>query len=144
MTQLQYSTTDAIEIGQRFFQLEEMEDKETEITEVFLNADRTVSLGETDGPVYISAQGTWSKNGPSFQMNLIRTFEAGKEKGQPTDMGEFSFSVERVYAGDMTVVGGKTAVSGVIHQIDDLGDREVGYFNMIDTTRERLGENDRE
>ena len=59
-------------------------------------------------------------------------------------MGEFSFSVERVYAGDMTVVGGKTAVSGVIHQIDDLGDREVGYFNMIDTTNERLGENDRE
>jgi hypothetical protein len=141
------SMIDDVSIGQRFYQLEEMEDKETEITEVFLNADGSVTLGETDGPVFSRGSGTWSQSlsrapSPSFRMTLIREFDAGKEKGTPTDMGPFSFAVERTYTGDLTTVGGKTALSGVIHQIDGGGDREVGYFNMIDTTTERLGEQD--
>lgn len=137
---------DDVSIGQRFYQLEEMEDKEKEITEVFLNADGSVTLGETDGPMFSKSSGTWSQSlsraPSSFRMTLIREFEAGNEKGSPTDMGTFTFAVERVYTGDLTTVGGRTALSGVIHQIDDGGDREVGYFSMIDTTKERLGEQD--
>jgi hypothetical protein len=139
--------TEGVSIGQRFYQLEEMEDKETEITEVFLNADGTVTLGETDGPVFTSGSGSWtqSKSGgdtPPFRMTLVRTFDAGKDKRKYTDMGTFTFTVERVYTGEFSLVGSKTALSGVIHQIDDGVDREVGYFNMLDTTNERLGEKD--
>ena len=42
-------------------QLEELEDAETSTTEVFLNDDFTVALGETDGPRYIASEGTWSE-----------------------------------------------------------------------------------
>ena len=120
-----------------------MEDKDTRITEVYLNANGSATLGKTDGPVFTQAQGSWNKQGNTFKMTLVRTYEAGKEKGTATDMGEFTFSVERTYTGDLSMVGGKTAMSGIIHQIDDVGsDREVGFFNMIDTTKERLGEKD--
>jgi len=43
-------------------QLEELEDAETSTTEVFLNGDFTVTLGETDGPRYIASEGTWSES----------------------------------------------------------------------------------
>ena len=43
-------------------QLEELEDAETSTTEVFLNDDLTVTLGETDGPRYIASEGTWSES----------------------------------------------------------------------------------
>ena len=43
-------------------QLEELEDAETSTTEVYLNGDHTVTLGETDGPRYIASEGTWSES----------------------------------------------------------------------------------
>jgi len=49
-------------------QLEELEDAETSTTEVFLNGDFTVTLGETDGPRYIASEGTWSE---SFNQGTI-------------------------------------------------------------------------
>lgn len=139
--------TEGVSIAQRFYQLEEMEDKESEITEVFLNADGTVTLGETDGPVFTNGSGSWthSQNAgetPPFRMTLVRTYDAGRDKRTYTDMGPFTFTVERVYTGDSSLVGSKTALSGIIHQIEDGVDREVGYFNMLDTTNERLGEKD--
>lgn len=70
-------------------------------------------------------------------MTIKRTFVAGNNKRQDTDMGEFSFDVERVFAGTMEYVGSILAVKGSIVMPGEIfGDVEVGYFSMIDTTQE--------
>ena len=51
-------------------QLEELEDAETSTTEVFLNDDFTVTLGETDGPRYIASEGTWSESFDQGENNI--------------------------------------------------------------------------
>jgi hypothetical protein len=41
----------------------------------------------------------------------------------------------------MTNVGASVGITGVMFNIDEVfGDQEVGYFNMIDATEERLGD----
>lgn len=45
---------------QEFYQLEEMEDKDTCTTELFLRDDGVVDFGDTDGPRWLAAAGTWS------------------------------------------------------------------------------------
>jgi hypothetical protein len=135
-------------LADRYFQLEEMEDAETATTEVFLNADQTAVVGKTDGPLFIKAEGTWKQNNDednnnnnnnAFEMVLTRRFQAGKEERLSTDMGEFEFDVVRTFTGELTMVGASAAVQGGIHSSDEiLGDQEVGFFNMIDTTDERL------
>ncbi|GKY99856.1 hypothetical protein MPSEU_000939300 [Mayamaea pseudoterrestris] len=126
---------------EKYFNLEELEDSEKAVTEVFLNADRTVTVGETDGPLFAEASGTWSidNENQQFEMTLRRTFTAGATSNQPTDMQEFSFSVERTFIGSMYMVGAKLAVEGSVHSMDEHGDTEVGYFEMIDVTTERNG-----
>jgi hypothetical protein len=53
-------------------------------------------------------------------------------------VGEFDFEVGRVYSGELSYVGASIAVSGSIHIIDEkLGNEEVGFFNLIDTTSSR-------
>eukprot|EP00543_Licmophora_paradoxa_P001200 CAMPEP_0202450750 /NCGR_PEP_ID=MMETSP1360-20130828/9318_1 /ASSEMBLY_ACC=CAM_ASM_000848 /TAXON_ID=515479 /ORGANISM="Licmophora paradoxa, Strain CCMP2313" /LENGTH=164 /DNA_ID=CAMNT_0049069131 /DNA_START=80 /DNA_END=574 /DNA_ORIENTATION=+ len=115
-----------------FFQLEELEDQDCATTEIFLNEDHTVSFGSTDGPLPTSSRGTWiASDEGSFEMKLRRTFETGSE-GRP--MGEFQYEVERSYSGSQENVGAVTAVSGSIHSVDNsLGDRRVGFFQLIDT-----------
>lgn len=128
-------------MAQRYFQLEELEDAETSTTEVFLNADRTVVVGETDGPLFMKGEGTWIQKGSVFEMILTRRFQAGREGMVWTDMGEFEFDVVRTFTGELTMVGAAAAVEGGIHCADEiLGDQEVGFFNMIDTTTERLAQ----
>ena len=52
--------------------------------------------------------------------------------------------VTRSFTGEMTKVGDSVAVTGVMLNIDgDFGDEEVGYFNMIDATEERVGDDKR-
>lgn len=133
-----------VSAGQKFFQLEEMEDKETSTTDLFLNRDGTVTVGETDGPIPKDARGEWSqKSDGTFRMTLIRSYEAGKEKTLDTDVGEFAYETERLFTGtEITMVGNCLSVSGSIHHMDEHGDQEVGYFIMIDTTKARLGEDD--
>lgn len=48
--------------------------------------------------------------------------------------------VTKTYRGDMTKVGESVAVTGVMSTSDtiDESEREVGYFNMIDATDERM------
>lgn len=50
--------------------------------------------------------------------------------------------VTKYYRGDMTKVGESVAVTGVMCTSDTIDNTEieVGYFNMIDATAERLGE----
>jgi hypothetical protein len=133
-----------VNAADRFYNLEEMEDKDTCTTEVFLTADGGVSVGETDGPLFVGAKGSWSQQGETFRMSLTRTYDAGAEKTNPTDVGEFTFDTERIFTGTLTIIGEKVAVEGSVHMVDEHGDNEVGFFSMIDTTKERLGEEDEE
>ncbi|CAB9525902.1 expressed unknown protein [Seminavis robusta] len=125
------------------FQLEELEDRESCSTELTLETDNTVTLGDTDGPLFSQATGTWSvyhskeeeeQEELLFDMSITRTFDAGQKS---TDMGEFTFSVDRMYLGDVTKVGDRLAVTGTIHLVDELlGDEKIGFFNMIDNREE--------
>jgi hypothetical protein len=42
----------------KYYQLEEMEDRENCTTELFLKEDGQVLIGETDGPLWTEAVGT--------------------------------------------------------------------------------------
>ncbi len=123
----------------KYYQLEELEDADNCTTELFLKEDGTVDIGETDGPLFSKAVGNWEIKENSFAMTITKTFKTGNEKN---DMGEFSFDVERVFEGDMTVVGGtEVAINGKIFAEDIITEKfekEVGFFNMIDGTEQRL------
>ena len=123
----------------KYYQLEELEDAENCTTELFLKEDGTVDIGETDGPLFTKATGKWEIKENAFAMTITKTFTTGNEKN---DMGEFSFDVERVFEGDMTVVGGtEVAINGKIFAEDIITEKyekEVGFFNMIDGTEQRL------
>jgi len=123
----------------KYYQLEELEDSENCTTELFLKEDGTVDIGETDGPLFTKAVGNWEIMENSFAMTITKTFTTGSEN---KDMGEFSFDVERVFEGEMTVVGGtEVAVNGKIFAEDiitDKHEKDVGFFNMIDGTDQRL------
>lgn len=133
------------------FQLEELEDAEACSTDVLLNADLTVSLGETDGPRYTASSGIWSETSTTyniedpenfkrhFEMKISRTFVTGADSKDENELGEFEYNVERTYTGECFLVGESTiAVNGEILDVDEIfGDRRVGFFNMIDATEER-------
>jgi hypothetical protein len=124
-------------VANKYFQLEELEDADKAVTELYLNGDNSVTVGETDGPFFASAEGSWSQTEEQFKLTLTRTYKAGSEPKTFTDIGEFTFSVERVLTGTLYRVGAKLAVQGSIHSIDEYGDNEVGFFEMIDVTQER-------
>lgn len=95
-------------------------------------------MGQTDGPPFVQAQAQWERNDNEFSLRLERTYDAGQQAKEATAMGEFQFEVKRSFVGQVTTVGEALAVSGKIQDVDpDFGDREVGYFNLIDTTKER-------
>lgn len=123
----------------KYYQLEELEDADNCTTELFLKEDGTVDVGETDGPLFTKAVGKWEIKENAFAMSITKTFSTGNEKN---DMGEFTFDVERVFEGDMTVVGGtEVAINGKIFAEDIITEKmekEVGFFNMIDGTEQRL------
>jgi len=142
-----------------------MEDKDTCTTELFLTLDRTVEFGDTDGPIPLESSGSWevAPDTNDFSMTVTRKFNTGAES---TDMGEFTYerklfsdnvcrfsgsikfnhsifasAVVRTYTGEMTKVGDAVGITGVMHNMDDLlGDEEIGFFNMIDATDERVGD----
>lgn len=83
------------------FQLEEREDKETELSAIVFNADGTVTLGVTDGPEYKSYSGKWSiletasEEDRPFRLRLDRVYDAGSRTGA-NQVGEFEYHVKRV------------------------------------------------
>ena len=147
----------------RRYQLEEQEDRNNCITEVLLLEDHTVVIGQSDGPLFDleKSYGIWSYNSQEFTediayaMKVCRTYNTGSKR---SDMGEFSFSVCRVYIGEVVNVGNVLGVEGSIYEIpDDENDdddlytdsndsslrsllgisstaKRVGFFSMIDTT----------
>jgi len=133
----------------KHFQLEELEDAEKCTSDILLNSDMTVTVGTTDGPIFSSFYGTWSESFDEsredramFEMKMSRTYTGGGESNDPTDIGEFTYEVERTFSGLLTVVGGSlVAVEGLILDVDELfGTREVGFFNMIDTSEARVAD----
>ena len=153
-----------------YFQLEEREDAEVCITEVYLKSDGTVQVLESDGPPCTSATGSWTQqidSSPEFgrshtkgslEMTLRRSYETGYSKRKATDMGKFGYDVVRTYKGDFEAIGNKLGVSGKIFITPTAGggsgrggtgeatttatstDEEVGFFEMIDTTDERVND----
>jgi len=121
-------------IVNKCFQLEEQEDACLCLSEIRLNPDQTLEVGMTDGPPHIHAEGTWTmRDDGAFAMSLTRIYGAGR-KG--TDMGEFSFQVERHFVGEMYSIGDTAAITGEAVAYDkQLGEATVGYFSMIDITQ---------
>jgi hypothetical protein len=118
--------------GGKHYQLEELEDSETCTTDIFLNDDSTLLVGETSGPLYLSGSGSWSTesaaNGKTlFEMELNRRYNTGKEASQKTDIGEFNYDVTRTFRGELNLVGGTVlAMNGEILDVDVVfGDRRV-------------------
>jgi hypothetical protein len=133
------------------------------MTDIYLRDDNTITLGITNGPRHLNGGGTWSESfvasdvqddassRRSFDMTLTRTYLGGKTKNydesdwgyrhvDDTNVGEFAYTVIRSYVGEIILVGGTLlSMSGIIVDIDEVfGNRDVGYFNMIDTTEERI------
>ena len=150
--QQRHASTSALSVSAsdaagKYFNLEELEDAETSLTELFFNPNGKITIGVTDGPFFKESDGEWEVDGNtgSFKMIMMRKYEAGKDTKNPMDMGEFSFKVERVYTGTVTDVGGLIAFEGVMHAIDEtFGDLQVGFFKMLDTTEARQGLSDEE
>lgn len=127
----------AIRCEGKTYQLEEREDSEICTTEVHLNPDRSVLVGDTDGPYFEASAGEWNvaPGTNDFTMRIQKRFRTGQSS---TDMGEFAFDVYRVYRGDMALVGDSVAITGIMTDDHD-SDKEVGFFNMIDGTDEKDG-----
>mmetsp|Transcript_44353 Transcript_44353/g.106853 ORF Transcript_44353/g.106853 Transcript_44353/m.106853 type:complete len:149 (+) Transcript_44353:207-653(+) len=125
----------------REFQLEEKEDKDVEQSRIWLNPDGTVTLQDTDGPQYTGYEGRWSMvndgDGTNpFRMLLDRVYGGGMKPVGSTDIGEFDYTVRREFVGDLQMIGSTVNVEGVVHLLDDNGqkDFEVGYFALIDNS----------
>eukprot|EP00978_Attheya_sp_CCMP212_P013064 scaffold32620_cov55-Attheya_sp.AAC.3 len=137
---LSFSKSD---IAGKELQLEEREDKDSELTELWLAEDGSVKMGQTDGPPVEKFWGKWTLNDSSeekaFRMEVIRTYAAGTNTGR-NQMGEFSYDVRREFWGDVSNVGGVLAVTGAIHGNDESKgvDCEVGYFSLIDEAAENI------
>jgi hypothetical protein len=120
-----------------------MEDRENCTTELFLKEDGQVLIGETDGPLWREATGVWmiDVGTDDFTMRITRHYQGGHEG---SDMGEFKYSIERTFVGDMTAVGESVAITGLMRALDVLTGKEleVGFFNMIDGTDVRLDKRD--
>lgn len=58
--------------------------------ELYLLEDRNVEFGNTDGPNYLTAKGTWEifPGSNDFKMTIIRTYETGQPS---TDIGEYKY-----------------------------------------------------
>jgi len=83
----------------KYYQLEEMEDRDSCTTELFLAADGNIEFGDTDGPLPTSSVGKWEvPDGTNdYTMYITRSFNTGQDN---TDMGSFSF--ESKYGGSYT------------------------------------------
>ena len=62
-----------------------MEDKESCATDIFLEENGNVVVGDGDGPIPIKSSGTWSQEmDGSFFMSITRTFGGGLEVSSST------------------------------------------------------------
>jgi hypothetical protein len=156
-------------LANRRYQLEEQEDIQLCLTEIGLLGDHSLVMGQSDGPIFDADEsyGIWSYNDVSFSsevafaMKLRRVYKYNSRSSSSSSfsgMGEFSFTVCRVYVGELIQVGNVVGVEGSIYELPDdeededdeddtatsndlrtvLGitstSKRVGFFSMIDTT----------
>ncbi|KAL7532145.1 hypothetical protein ACHAXR_004464 [Thalassiosira sp. AJA248-18] len=126
------------DISSKEFQLEELEDKEECETELWLNDDGSVTLGDTNGPKMKDYKGDWhlletaSGDDQPFRMRLTRSYES---VGSGTNnLGDVTYDVKREFWGNIEKVGESVSVTGKTHGSTntDAGNSELGYFTMID------------
>lgn len=105
------------------YQLEELEDQETCTSEIFLQADRTIYFGDTDGPIPVECEGRWDVDPDtnSFRMAIKRTFGAGTDS---RDMGEFSFDGKWLFASILGLRSGSVRITDVVWLL--AGDSRLG------------------
>jgi len=104
--------------------LQELEDDEETRTQIFLNADGTISHGATDGPPPAGFCGLWQCGSGKFQMTLSRGFSTPStmlERGQIGQMVEdISYTVVRIYEGEVDPTSnGVALVNGRIDLVND-------------------------
>jgi hypothetical protein len=152
------ATNVMINLAGRYFQMEEMEDSETRTTGMILEPNGTITTLISDIPCLKEAFGTWeqqpqkgaavaAEEDPGKQQQvqiqriMTRTFTTGAPKILETDMGEFEFSMERRYTGELCLIGESVGIEGGIHLIHHHENNKwgadetnkVGFFSMIDT-----------
>lgn len=119
------------------FQLEEREDQDSGLTELWLQADGTIKFGQSDGPPTEKEWGVWAYNDgaekPLF-MEIIRTYKTAEDKTGANQVGEFEYEVKREFWGNLKQIGNIIGAEGTIHGDDEAAavDCEVGYFSLID------------
>lgn len=122
--------------------MEEREDQDSEMTEIWLQADGTLKFGETDGPPAEKSWGVWtlrdSGGEKPFRMEVIRTYKTADDRTGANQVGEFSYEVKREFWGDVKQIGDIVTVEGTMHGEDEAKnvDCEVGYFSLIDEAAE--------
>jgi hypothetical protein len=138
-TRLFVTNNPTVNVAGKYFQIEEMEDRDRSTTEVYLNPDSTVSFLKTDGPLHKSASGSWKflPNG-MFEITLERVFDAGQPTKEPTKLGAFQFATKRVLRGTMAHVGAKISMEGTIIDVSVGEERSLGFFEMIDSRTESM------
>ncbi|KAL9190001.1 hypothetical protein ACHAXT_009676 [Thalassiosira profunda] len=134
------------DLSAKEFQLEELEDKEESETELWLNADGTVTLGRTNGPPVKDFKGDWhvletaGEGDKPFRMRLTRSYES--PSSGTSNLGDVSYDIHREFWGNVEMVGDSISVSGRVHgpipsgneYVDEQSvlESELGYFTLID------------
>lgn len=85
--------------------LQELEDDTDTRTQIFLNADGTLTHGATDGPPPLDMCGLWQCGDEGFQMTVQRTFSNSPSVLPPGSEGQMkddlAYTVTRTYIGSV-------------------------------------------
>lgn len=112
-------------------ELTEMEDDTCCRTQVWLNPDGTVTLGQSEAPPCVEWCGLWQCGQDEFQMTLQRRYT--NDLSLELDPDESIFTVTRTYTGFLNLEGsGVEIVSGAIHfyHYEHDADSDLGYFTL--------------
>lgn len=107
------------DLGEREFQLEELEDRDVAVTSVVLKEDGSIEAGATNGPIPLSCRGKWSFDDNKFSMEISREFDASIPYTVSRSLTGF---IEEVLpATDTVIIAGDIVME----------DMDVGFFKMI-------------
>jgi hypothetical protein len=112
--------------------LQELEDDTDAITQLFLNADGTITHGKTEGPPPAAVCGLWQCGNKQFQMTLTRSF-TNPGMTLPTGynkrwkLKDYTYSVTRIFRGNVNPnafnpnanLGGVNVVEGRMELYDE-------------------------
>mmetsp|Transcript_90859 Transcript_90859/g.166770 ORF Transcript_90859/g.166770 Transcript_90859/m.166770 type:complete len:334 (-) Transcript_90859:131-1132(-) len=113
-------------------ELAEMEDSSMHRTQIWLNPDGTVTLGQSEGPPHVDSCGLWQCGSDDFQMTLQRRFSNDLSL-EPDDPDASFFTVTRTYTGLVNSEGtGVDIVSGSMHfyHYENDATADIGYFSL--------------